>query len=152
VAEAGWAVPTSDVKTVADKTTEARPTDAARRLALRLRVALVVWVGAEVGLLVRARTGVLMGVEGMVGDLSLVGQSHVGRRRHSDSLLVGWTPHLCMQAPAGHREGWAGLATRAGCASGCSCPVREGCGYVQRSSAILVGVPRVAEGCVGPDL
>jgi len=57
-----------------------------------------------------------------------------------------------MQAPTGHREGCAGLATRAGCASGCSCPVREWCGYVQRSWAISFGIPTAAVGCVGPDL
>ena len=83
---------------MAERATEARATALARGLAARLRTALVVWVGAEEGLLLCERTGVLMGAEGIVGDLSLVGQSPSD---DGGALTLFWLggPHVCACKP-----------------------------------------------------
>ena len=153
-AEAEGAEPASELTAPAAKATEAKPTAVARARRVRRRTALVVCVGGVargVLRLERGDTGVLVNAEGIVGDLSSVGQ---GPSDDGGALTLFWLggPHVCaFNAPAGHREGCAGLATRAGCASGCSCPVSGWCGYVQRSSAVWFGGPTVAEGCVRPD-
>ncbi len=102
-----------------------------RRRRRRRRTELVVWAAEALvrvnGAERRARVACTRNCgmrNARRGDLSSVGQSHVIGRRRSDSLLVGWTPHLCIHAPTEHREGWIGLASRAGCASGLTSVLR----------------------------
>src|ERR1700722_7030369 len=61
--------------------------------------------------------------------------SVTGAPRGGVALTLFWLggPHVfAFNAPAEHREGWFGLATRAGCASGWLRPDSGG-GYVERS-------------------
>jgi len=128
-ATAAGAEPTRVASNVADRATEARPAVAARlrrECFSRRRTAFDVcrWARDGVGVVrEREETGVVVNAEGIVGDLSLVGQGHADERRARTLFWLGG-PHICaFNAPAGHREGWTGLASRAGCASGCSCPI-----------------------------